>query len=319
MNDRTEISRRRLLGAAGAAVVGATLPAVARAESGAKPTAPFRHCLNTGTIRGQKVGLARAVEIAAAAGYTGIEPWVEEIVVYQQGGGSLPDMQKKIADLGLTVESAIGFARWISDDENERREGLEQAKRDMELVKAIGGQRIAAPPAGATDKPGLDLQQAAGRYRALLEAGAQIGVVPQLELWGFSQNLHRLGQVAFVAIESGHPQACVLPDVYHIYKGGSDFAGLRLLSGLAMHAFHVNDYPADPPRATINDSHRVFCGDGVAPLAEILQTIHAAGFRGALSLELFNQDYYRRDPLSVAREGLEKTRAAVTKAGFPPG
>jgi sugar phosphate isomerase/epimerase len=319
MNDRTEISRRRLLGATGAAVASLGLPAVARAESTAKPAAPFRHCLNTGTIRGQKVGLARAVEIAAAAGYTGIEPWIEEIAVYQQGGGSLPDMQKKIADLGLTVESAIGFARWISDDENERREGLEQAKRDMELVKAIGGQRIAAPPAGATDKPGLDLQQAAGRYRALLEAGDQIGVTPQLELWGFSQNLHRLGQVAFVAIESGHPLACVLPDVYHIYKGGSDFEGLRLFNGLEMHAFHVNDYPADPPRATINDSHRVFCGDGVAPLSQILQTLHAAGFRGALSLELFNQDYYKRDPLAVAREGLEKTKAAVAKAGFAPG
>ena len=58
----------------------------------------------------------------------------------------------------------------------------------------------------------------------------------------------------FVAIESGHPKACLLPDVYHIYKGGSDFAGLGLLSGSAIQVFHVNDYPADPPRETINDA-----------------------------------------------------------------
>ena len=52
-------------------------------------------------------------------------------------------------------------------------------------------------------------------------------------------------------------------------------------------------------------------------LEQEFRRLHA--FRGALSLELFNQDYYRRDPLAVAREGLEKTKAAVTKAGFPSG
>ena len=70
-----------------------------------------------------------------------------------------------------------------------------------------------------------------------------------------------------VAIESGHPKACVLPDVYHLYKGGSDFAGLKLLNAAAVHVFHMNDYPANPPRSAINDSDRVYPGDGVAPLA----------------------------------------------------
>src|SRR2546428_785321 len=90
---------------------------------------------------------------------------------------------------------------------------------------ALGGSSMAAP-AGATDTPGLDLQKAGQRYRALLEAGDQIGVVPQLELWGFSKNLNRLGECACVAIETGHPKACVLVDIYHLYKGGSDYHGL---------------------------------------------------------------------------------------------
>ena len=44
-----------------------------------------------------------------------------------------------------------------------------------------------APPAGATRKPGLDLMKAAERYRALLELGDEMGVVPQIETWGFIQ------------------------------------------------------------------------------------------------------------------------------------
>jgi sugar phosphate isomerase/epimerase len=214
----------------------------------------------------------------------------------------------------MTVESAIGFARWIVDDDAERAQGLEAAKRDMDLVKRIGGSRIAAPPAGATNEPRLDLLKMADRYRALLEVGQAIGVTPQLEVWGFSKNLSRLGETVFVAVESQHPAACILPDVYHLYKGGSNFEGLSLLSGKGIHVFHMNDYPEQPARAEINDSHRVYPGDGVAPLPHILRLLFANGFAGALSLELFNRDYWRQDPLLVAKTGLEKMQAAVERA-----
>jgi sugar phosphate isomerase/epimerase len=275
---------------------------------------PFRYCLNMGTLRGQKLSLAEEAEIAAKAGYSGIEPWVGEISTHVEKGGSLPDLKKRIADLGLTVESAIGFPSWIVDDDAQRAKGLEQMKREMDLVAQIGGLRIAAPAAGATRDPGLDLLKAAERYRAVLELGRETGVVPQLELWGPSANLHRIGEVAFIAIESGHPDACLLLDAYHIYKGGSDFTGLKQLNGAAMHLFHMNDYPADPPRETIGDADRIYPGDGIAPLPSIVRDLHATGFRGALSLELFNRQYWQQDALTVAKTGLEKMRAVVRKA-----
>ncbi len=81
-----------------------------------------------------------------------------------------------------------------------------------------------------------------------------------------------------------------------------------------MHVFHINDYPAEPPREKISDQYRVFPGEGVAPTSDILRYLHEAGFRGFLSLELFNPRYFKQDPLEVARIGLEKMKAAVTKA-----
>jgi sugar phosphate isomerase/epimerase len=112
-------------------------------------------------------------------------------------------------------------------------------------------------------------------------------------------------------MESGHPQACILADVYHLYKGGSQVNGLRLLSGTALHVLHCNDYPAEPVRATITDAQRIYPGDGIAPLKVILRTLRQIGFRGMLSLELFNRDYWKQDAHLVARTGLEKMRAAV--------
>lgn len=274
----------------------------------------FRYCLNTATIRGHKLPLPEQFELAAKAGYNGVEPWIGDIEAYKNGGGSLADLKKRIVDLGLTVDGAIGFAPWIVDDDAARAKALEQAKREMDLAAQLGGTHAAAPPAGATDKSDLDLRKAAERYRALLEVGDAIGVVPQVEVWGFSKSLSRLSECAFVAIESGHPKACLLTDVYHLYKGGSDFASFGLVAGAAMHAIHMNDYPADPPREKISDADRIYPGDGVAPIADIIRALRAGGFRGILSLELFNRTYWMRDALEVARTGLEKMKQSVRSA-----
>jgi len=275
---------------------------------------PFRFCLNTGTIRGQKLGIVGEIEVAAKAGYDGIEPWMGDLHRYATEGNSLADLRKRIEASGLEVESAIGFPSWAVDDDNRRAKAMEDFKRDMDVISQIGGRRIAAPPAGINRTPGVDLNAVADRYRAVLELGREMGVLPQLEIWGTAQTLGQVSEAAYVAIQARHPDACLLLDAYHMYRGDSGFDGLRLLNGAAMHVFHINDYPEDPPRDQMNDSHRIYPGDGIAPLELILGSLYRTGFRGAVSLELFNRSYWEQDAMTVAQTGLEKTRAAVEKA-----
>lgn len=317
---QSTLSRRQAIGR-GAALLGGALagagllrPPAASAQIAAAPAGKFIFCLNTATIRGQKLGIVKEIEVTSQAGYQAIEPWIDGIEGYVRGGGKLPELRQRLSDAGLTLESAIGFPEWIVDDDTRRAAALERAKREMDLVAQLGGKRIAAPPSGATDVASLDLRRAAERYRALLDVGQQQGVQPMVELWGFSKHLNRLGDVMFVALESGHPQATVLADVYHLHKGGSAAEGLRLLSGVAMPVFHINDYPADPPRERIGDGDRVFPGDGVAPLVQILADVSRCGGRTVLSLELFNRGYWQQDALEVARNGLAKMKAVAAKA-----
>ena len=61
----------------------------------------------------------------------------------------------------------------------------------------------------------------------------------------------------------------------------------------------------------ISDAQRVYPGDGIAPLKELLRDLKALGFQGYLSLEVFNREYWKLDAQVVARTGLEKLRAAV--------
>jgi len=313
------LSRRDALGKTGLWVGGVVAADNSGVAASTKPTLqkpgrPFRYCLNTATIRGQKIGIVKEIQVTAKAGYDAIEPWVDSIEDYVKNGGTPKDLKNRIKGLGLTVDSAIGFPEWIVDDDSRRAKGMERARREMDLVAQLGGKRIAAPPAGATTLPKLDLMRTAERYRALLEAGGQIGVVPQLELWGFSKNLNRLGECVCVAIEAGHASACVLVDVFHLYRGGSDFHGMGLLAADAIQVLHMNDYSTAPPREKIDDSYRVYPGDGSAPLADILRTLHSTGGQKILSLEIFNRQYWSEDALVVAKAGLEKMNSIAAKA-----
>jgi sugar phosphate isomerase/epimerase len=325
----SDISRRAVLaGAAGGLVATA---AEARAEP---PRVGFGYCLNTSTVRdkdGRSRPLTDLIDIAAKAGYDAIEPWTSEIEEYLKGGGTLKELRKRIEQAGLKVADVIGFSEWIVEDAERRQKGLEQAKRDMERAAEIGSPRIAAPPVGATGggskrddpkftQPIVDLLAVADRYRALLDLGAKMAVTPVVEVWGFSKTLRRLGEALLVAAECGSSRGCVLPDVYHLYKGGSDFSGLPLLSGGAIGIFHVNDYPRIG-RDAITDADRVYPGDGIAPLKDVLVTLATIGYSGYLSLELFNRAYWKQDPHEVAKTGLTKLKAVVSgvRPMVPPG
>ena len=275
---------------------------------------PFGFCINTSTIKGQGLSLVEEIDLAARAGYDAIEPWVREIDEHVEQGGSLDDLRTRCQDAGLAVENLIGFFEWAVDEKAARAAGLEEARRAFDLAAKLGCPKVAAPPSGVAGAPGLDLNRAAERYARVIEIGREYGVVPVLEFWGAAQSLGCLGEALFVAAQCGQPESCILADVFHMYKGGSPYEGLGLLGPDTLGLLHMNDFPADPPRAEIGDADRVYPGDGVVSLAEILRTLHRVGFRGMLSLELFNQAYYARDAAEVLETGLQKMEQAVAGA-----
>jgi sugar phosphate isomerase/epimerase len=295
------LSRRSLLKASGIAAAASTFSTASPAavkKSSYKPELS----LNMSTIMGQKLGYIREIEIAAAAGFRSCEIWMPTLEAYLKSGGSLKEARKRADDLGMKIQNAIGFAQWIVDDEKVRMQGIEQMKREMDMLAQLGCPRTAAPPMGATKEAGLDLHKAAERYRVILELGAQMGVKPILEMWGHSKNLSKVSEVLFVAAEAGHPDARLLLDVFHIYKGESSVDALHVVGPDAVEVFHVNDYVKSIAPGQITDADRIYAGDGEAPIAQILKTLQPE----VISLELFNKTLYTQDPLTVAKNGLAK-------------
>lgn len=304
-------NRRQIIQLSGAAIATSFFAPLACTRTSDTSDAQFSYCLNTSTISGQNPGLKSYIEIAARAGYNGIELWVKDIQAWLAEGKSTASLKKLLSDSGLQVESAIGFASWLNPDEELRKAGFIQMKEEMEILASIGCKRLAAPPAGLKPGDPVDLFRAGMLYRELLDLGRQTGVMPLLEFWGASGTVYHLGQVLMMAAVADDPEVKILPDVYHLFRGASGFEMLHQLSGNLIELFHLNDYPGDIPRTEQSDKDRVYPGDGVAPLTEILRSLKNMGGNKILSVELFNQLYWKQDPLSVATTALEKARSLV--------
>ena len=143
MNIVHDVTRRAWLAgvSGGLAAVGSAEAAVEKTTNGDG----WGYSLNTSTVRsfdgknGQSRPIVELVEIAAKAGYNAIEPWIQELNVYVQGGGSLKDLGKRIADAGLVVPDAIGFADAGPESVLDRRHRLvPRAHRSHERVDFRG-------------------------------------------------------------------------------------------------------------------------------------------------------------------------------------
>ncbi|HTN06042.1 sugar phosphate isomerase/epimerase [Agriterribacter sp.] len=276
-----------------------------------KGVSPWPICLDTATIR--PATLADKVKIAAKAGFDAIEPWDGELAEYEKNGGNLKDLGKQIKDLGLFVPSVIGLWNALPPTQELFNASLQDTRRRMRMASDIGAQHIQTIP--NTVGENFDRKWVADRYRDIIEIGLkEYNIQPALVFVKFFP-LKTLGQAVGIALDANHPKAMVIPDVYHMYISEGGFEGIKLMKGDAFAIFQFNDAPATPALAQLEDKHRVYPGDGILPLTSILKDLKGTGFKGCVSLEMYNPEYWKQDLQKVAETGLRKTLEVIQKAG----
>lgn len=276
-----------------------------------KGVSPWPICLDTATIR--PASLTDKVKIAAKAGFDAIEPWDGELAEYEKNGGNLKDLGKQIKDLGLFVPSVIGLWNALPPTKELFDASLKDTRRRMRMASDIGAQHIQTIP--NTVGEGFDRKWVADRYRDIIEIGLkEYNILPALVFVKFFP-LKTLGQAVGIALDANHPKAMVIPDVYHMYISEGGFEGIKLMKGDAFAIFQFNDAPSTPALAQLEDKHRVYPGDGILPLTSILKDLKGTGFKGCVSLEMYNPEYWKQDLQNVAETGLRKTLEVIQKAG----
>ncbi|QJD84527.1 sugar phosphate isomerase/epimerase family protein [Cohnella herbarum] len=269
---------------------------------------PFRASLNASTLFPYRLGIWEQIQVAAQAGYAGIEIWMKDLQAYAENGGSVAGLRSRAAYLGIEIVNAISFLPWADADEAVRTKGRLQTDEELTLLAELGCPAFAAPPFGNVES--VTLEEMAVRFAQLNEQARSYGISPILEFWGRAKKLSTLSEAVSVAKQSGVGDVKLLLDPFHMYTGGSSLDDLSAINGSSIGIVHANDYPLQPPRETITDEDRLFPGDGIAPSAEFARLLTASGYQGFLSLELFASDYGGKSALETAAYGLAKIKSA---------
>ena len=263
----------------------------------------FQYCLNTSTIR--PTPLLEKIRIAGQAGYSAIELWHDDIEPYLASGGKLSDIRKALDDQRLQLPTTIYLRGWCDTTGEEHTKGLDECKRRLEHAAALGAIYSIASPAGGK----VDVALAARNYAELLDIGLSFGVKPSFEYLGFVEQINSIESALEIITLSKHPQATVIVDPFHNFRGGGSFSQLSLLRGDQIAISHFNDTPASPPRLEQHDHSRVLPGEGHLDIKQWIRLLKEVGYNRWLSLELFNEALWARDPLEVATIGLESMKA----------
>lgn len=276
---------------------------------GEKPMFPFKTALNASTLFPFQLTILEQIEVAKQAGYDGIELWMRNIEDFLANGGTVQGIKAALEESNLSFINAITFFKWADANREIKENALEQAEKEMRLLKSLGCTAIAAPPFGNVAE--VPLEDIASDFNRLADIGRKIGIEPILEFWGKAAKLSTLKEAQLILAKANR-ESKVLIDPFHMHLGGSSLFEIKRMHANEIGVVHVNDYPDNPSREKLEDRHRVFPGEGISPTKEMANILAQIEYKGFLSLELFIEDYQGKSALEVARYGLETMKKAYT-------
>ena len=263
--------------------------------------------LNSSTIK--TTPLLDKIKVAGNAGYEGIELWAVELYEHVGRGGEISDVEKALADHGLEVPCFIAVRNWGESEGWEYKLALDEARRRFELAARLKCPLMVCTP--PLERPGIEGLE--NGYRDLLQIGRDTGVRAVLEYISFFKSLNNVADTMTVLERCGDDDGCTIFDAFHNWNSSTTFDDLRAVPVDKIAHYHIDDAAPGIPSGEQTDPDRVMLGEGQIDLAEEIRILRDKGYDKWISLELFNADWWAKDPNEVARIGIEKMRELLAQ------
>ncbi|MDF1811961.1 MAG: sugar phosphate isomerase/epimerase [Verrucomicrobiales bacterium] len=266
--------------------------------------------LNASTIK--PTPLLEKIRATGEAGYQGIELWAVELYEHVGRGGEISDVEKALADYGLEVPCFIAIRSWGDTEGREYDLALDEARRRFELAARLKCPLVVCTP--PIEKAGFaDLH---GRYQDLLEIGDAAGITAVLEYLSFIPSLNNVPDTVSVLEKVDHPKKCTILDAFHSWNNQTTQEDIEKLPLEWISHYHINDANPNLPRYKQLDPDRVMVSDGVIDLKSELSLLKSKGYDKWLSLEIFSQEWWDKDPLETAKVGYDRMKQLVDAVGW---
>ena len=120
--------------------------------------------------------------------------------------------------------------------------------------------------------------------------------------WG--RHIHDYRDAWEVVRRADHPAVGLVLDSFHVLARGTDLSAIRSIPKDRIFLVQMADAPKlDMDYLSWSRHYRCFPGQGDLPIDEFMLALHATGFDGLLSLEIFNDRFRAGSARSVAVDG----------------
>ena len=253
-----------------------------------------RLAVNTATL-GFQWSLERVIDACAAQGIGGIAPWRRDLA-------ALPPAEagRRAREAGLAVTSLCRGGYLVYRDAAERDAVLDDNRRAVDQAAALGtpalcfvvgglpagSKDLAAARAQVVDVLGLLHEHARG-------TGVRLAVEPLHPMYAGDRSCISTLATALDVCDAVAPDMGVMLDAYHLWWDPALEAGLARARPDRLLGWQICDWLV-PTKDLLND--RGMMGDGVIDLPRLDRLVAAAGYSGLVEVEIFSDDWGRRDP-----------------------
>ena len=252
------------------------------------------------------------LEAAAAIGFDGVEIFENDLLTH---AGTPQEVRRIAADLGLELLLFQPFRDFEAMAEPQRARNLDRAERKFDVMGALGITDLLVcsnvSPA-ALDDPA----RAAADLAAMAARAQRRGLRVGYEALAWGRHVSRWRQAWEIVRRADHPALGLVLDSFHTLAPGDDLTGLGQVPAEKLFFVQL----ADAPNLSLDvlswsRHYRNFPGQGGLDVAGFVRAVLAAGYRGPLSLEVFNDDFRAAPARLTARDGLRSLILVEAEAG----
>ncbi|MGH8868068.1 MAG: bifunctional sugar phosphate isomerase/epimerase/4-hydroxyphenylpyruvate dioxygenase family protein [Actinomycetes bacterium] len=233
--------------------------------------------------------LEEKLAAVARAGFDGVEVFENDLL-----GCPVPpaEIRRRAADLGLTVEMYQPFRDFEAVTPDVLAGNLRRAEHKLDVMEDLGASTLLVC-SNVSREAVDDDDLAASQLSALADRAARRGMRIAYEALAWGRHVDDYRRTWSIVSAADHPHLGVCLDSFHILSRGHDPAAIADIPGEKVFFVQL----ADAPRMAMDvlpwsRHHRCFPGQGAFDLAGFLRHVVASGYRGPLSLEVFN-DLFR--------------------------
>lgn len=244
--------------------------------------------------------LTEKIEAIAAAQFKGVEIFENDLLSFN---GTPSDARRMIEGLGLETITFQPFRDFEGMPEPQRSKVFARAERKFDVMEELGCDLLMVCSNVSPDALG-GIERAAADFHELGERAAKRGMRVAFEALSWGRHIHDYRDAWEVVRRADHPAVGLVLDSFHVLARGTDLSAIRSIPSDRIFLVQMADAPKlDMDYLSWSRHYRCFPGQGDLPIDEFMNALHATGFNGLLSLEIFNDRFRAGSARSVAVDG----------------